>query len=69
MRRTVISPGTPTSEPADTISDAEARHLMKSWRAITIDPEAIGNAILFAISQPEGVAVSGIVVRPTASPH
>ncbi|CAH1689438.1 SDR family oxidoreductase [Hyphomicrobiales bacterium] len=69
IRVTVISPGTTTSELADTISDAEARDLMKSWRAITIDPEAIGNAILFAISQPEGVDVSEIVVRPTASPH
>ncbi|MBS7700699.1 MULTISPECIES: SDR family oxidoreductase [unclassified Chelatococcus] len=69
IRVTVISPGTTASELADTISDAEARELMKAWRAITIAPEAVANAILFAISQPEGVDVSEIVVRPTASPH
>lgn len=69
IRVTVISPGTTTSELADTISDPAARDLMKSWRSITISPDAVAASIAYAISQPQDVDVSEIVVRPTASPH
>ena len=69
IRVTVISPGTTTSELADTISDPTAREAMKAWRAITISPEAVANSILYAVSQPVDVDVSEIVIRPTASPH
>lgn len=69
IRVTVISPGTTTSELADTISDPAARDLMKSWRSITISPDAVATSIVYAISQPQDVDVSEIVVRPTASPH
>ena len=69
IRVTVISPGTTTSELADTISDPTARDAMKAWRAITISPDAVARAIAYAIGQPEDVDVSEIVVRPTASPH
>lgn len=69
IRVTVISPGTTTSELADTISDPIARDAMKGFRAVTISPEAIANSILYAISQPAEVDVSEIIIRPTASPH
>ncbi|MEZ2132008.1 MULTISPECIES: SDR family oxidoreductase [unclassified Sinorhizobium] len=69
VRVTVISPGTTTSELADTISDPAARDLMKSWRSITISPDAVAASIAYAIGQPQDVDVSEIVVRPTASPH
>lgn len=69
IRVTVISPGTTTSELADTISDPTARDAMKAWRAITISPDAVARAIAYAIAQPDDVDVSEIVVRPTASPH
>jgi NADP-dependent 3-hydroxy acid dehydrogenase YdfG len=69
IRVTVISPGTTTSELADTITDPTAREAMKAYRAITISPEAVAHAIAYAISQPEDVDVSEIIVRPTASPH
>jgi len=69
IRVTLISPGTTTSELADTISDPIAREAMKAWRAITISPDAVARAIAYAIGQPEDVDVSEIVVRPTASPH
>jgi len=69
IRVTVISPGTTTSELADTISDPTAREAMKAWRAITISPDAVARAIAYAIGQPEDIDVSEIVVRPTASPH
>lgn len=69
IRVTVISPGTTTSELAETITDASAREAMKAWRAITISAEAVANAIAYAISQPEDVDVSEVTIRPTASPH
>ncbi|WP_454848672.1 SDR family oxidoreductase [Rhizobium binxianense] len=69
IRVTVISPGTTASELADTISDPASRELMKEWRSITIGAEAVANSILYAVSQPEDVDVSEIVIRPTASPH
>ncbi|TAV92003.1 SDR family oxidoreductase [Rhizobium leguminosarum] len=69
IRVTVISPGTTTSELADTITDPTARDAMKAFRAITISPEAIANSILYAVSQPDDVDVSEIIIRPTASPY
>lgn len=69
IRVTVISPGTTTSELADTISDPTAKETMKAFRATCISPEAVAQAIAYAIGQPDDVDVSEIVVRPTASPH
>lgn len=69
IRVTVISPGTTTSELSDTITDPTAREAMKAYRTITISPQAVAHAIAYAISQPEDVDVSEIIVRPTASPH
>lgn len=69
IRVTVISPGTTTSELADTIGDPTAREAMRAFRAITISPEAVAAALAYAVGQPDDVDVSEIVVRPTASPH
>jgi NADP-dependent 3-hydroxy acid dehydrogenase YdfG len=69
IRVTCISPGTVTSELADTISDVAAREEMKAWRAVTLSPDAIARAILHAITEPEDVNTTEIVVRPVASPH
>ncbi|GGE52259.1 oxidoreductase [Agaricicola taiwanensis] len=67
LRVTVISPGVTTSELAETITDESARDAMRTYRAIAISPEAVAHAILYALSQPEEVDVSEIIVRPTAS--
>lgn len=69
IRVTVISPGTTTSELADSIGDPTAREAMEAFRAVTISPEAVAAALAYAIGQPDDVDVSEIVVRPTASPH
>jgi len=68
IRVTTISPGTTTSELANSITDKEAADAMVEFRSITIEPEAIARAIAFAIAQPQHVDVSEIVVRPTRSP-
>ncbi|MCA0891798.1 SDR family oxidoreductase [Qipengyuania flava] len=67
IRVTSVCPGVVTSELADTITDETARQAMNSFRAIALEPEAIGRAILHAISQPDEVDTTEIVVRPVAS--
>lgn len=69
LRVTCIHPGVVESELAETITDASAAALMSDYRAIALQPAAIGRAVRFAIEQPEDVDVSEIVVRPTRSPH
>lgn len=69
LRVTVICPGVVTSELADTISDSTARDAMKSFRSVAITPDAIAQAVAYAIAQPDDVDVSELVVRPTASPY
>jgi NADP-dependent 3-hydroxy acid dehydrogenase YdfG len=69
IRVTCIHPGVVESELADTITDPVAAEGMKTWRAIALQPDAIGRAVRFAIAQPEDVDVSEIVVRPTRSPY
>jgi NADP-dependent 3-hydroxy acid dehydrogenase YdfG len=67
IRVTCIHPGVVESELADTITDPAAADAMRTFRAIALQPDAIGRAVRFAIEQPEDVDVSEIVVRPTAS--
>lgn len=67
IRVTCIHPGVVESELADTITDPAAAELMRSYRTIRIQPDAIGRAVRFAIEQPEDVDVNEIVVRPTGS--
>ncbi|WP_103670408.1 SDR family oxidoreductase [Pseudanabaena sp. BC1403] len=69
IRVTVISPGVTKSELADTISDEAARKGIQEFRKLCIPSEAIARSIQFAISQPDDVDVSEMIVRPTASPY
>lgn len=69
IRVTLVSPGVVESELAESISDPVGREEMRSFRQISIKPDAIARAIEFAIQQPADVDVSEIVVRPTASPY
>lgn len=65
IRVTCIHPGVVESELAGTITDPVAAEAMKTYRAIALQPDAIGRAVRFAIEQPEDVDVNEIVVRPT----
>lgn len=67
IRATIISPGVVESELADTISHPETIVAMQAFRASMLKADAIARAIAFAVTQPEGVDVSEIIVRPTAS--
>lgn len=67
IRVTVISPGITESELAEGIADERTRESIGAARVIAISPDAIAQAILFAIEQPADVDVSEMIVRPTAS--
>jgi NADP-dependent 3-hydroxy acid dehydrogenase YdfG len=67
VRVVVIEPGMVATELASHITDptmqAAARDMMNSIRPL--QPEDIASAVLYAISQPEHVAVNEILLRPT----
>ncbi|MFJ9080394.1 SDR family oxidoreductase [Streptomyces sp. NPDC102278] len=67
LRVTLVSPGVTESELADSISDPAAREAMKAYRAVALPASAIADAIAYALSQPPGVDVNEMIVRPTAS--
>ncbi|MFC3215713.1 SDR family oxidoreductase [Novosphingobium panipatense] len=69
IRVTIVSPGVVESELAESISDEKGREEMKAFRAIALKPEAIARSIQFAISQPDDVDTTEMVVRPTAAPY
>ena len=58
LRVTVISPGVTESELADTITESHAAASMEDFRKIALPASAIGEAILYAVSQPSYVDVN-----------
>lgn len=68
IRVTSVCPGVVTSGLADSISDPTTREAMAAYRAVALHPDAIGRAILHAITQPADVDTTEIVVRPVVNP-
>jgi NADP-dependent 3-hydroxy acid dehydrogenase YdfG len=64
IRVTTVSPGVVTSELADTITEAGAQEMMRTYRAEAIRAEAIADAISYALAQPADVDVNELVIRP-----
>jgi NADP-dependent 3-hydroxy acid dehydrogenase YdfG len=66
VRITVIYPGMTDTNFASTMTNAEIRAQLEARRlARSLKPDAIAQAIAYAIGQPDDVDVSQIVVRPT----
>ncbi|GII58563.1 oxidoreductase [Planotetraspora thailandica] len=67
VRVVVIEPGFVATELADHITDptmqAAAKNIGTSMR--TLQPEDIADAVVYAVTQPEHVAVNEILIRPT----
>jgi NADP-dependent 3-hydroxy acid dehydrogenase YdfG len=67
LRVVVIEPGFVATELASHITDptmqAAAQHMVSSMRIL--QPEDIAEAVCYAITQPDHVAVNEIMVRPT----
>ncbi|WP_166239920.1 SDR family oxidoreductase [Paenibacillus turpanensis] len=64
IRLTLVSPGVTESELAETITDREAKELMKEYRRIALPASAIARAIVYAIGQPADVDVNELIIRP-----
>lgn len=64
IRTTVISPGSVATELPNTISDDRIGSATKKAYEEAISVESIGQAIVWAMEQPENVDVNEIVIRP-----
>lgn len=67
IRVTLISPGVTESELGHDISVDSTASAVKQLRSIALDSRAIANAVLYAISQPEDVDVSEMLIRTVRS--
>ena len=68
VRVTCVYPGAVESELASTITHAETAEAIDAFRQIALKPEAIAEAIAYAIGQPPEVDTTDIVVRHLRSP-
>lgn len=69
IRVTVIEPGRVESELRDHIRPEVLEQISGGFAGVTpLKPEEIGEAILWAVSQPANVDVSELLVRPLISP-
>lgn len=66
IRSTLISPGTVDTELHTTINDPENREWVENLqRTIGLKSSDVADAVAYAISTPETVAISEIIIRPT----
>ncbi len=66
IRTTVIYPGAIKTELLNTIAPSETKKMVeKFYEEVGLEPDVIANAVLYAISQPDHVDVSDIIVRPS----
>ena len=66
IRITGISPGFVKTDFANNIKNEEMKTaVQKGMEQIAIDPIAIANAVIYAVSQPDDVEIGDIVIRPS----
>jgi len=66
VRTTAISPGFVNTNLDSSIDDATVREqVRRNMDAFGIPPQAVAEAIAFALDQPAGVEIGEITVRPT----
>ncbi|SFA50276.1 NADP-dependent 3-hydroxy acid dehydrogenase YdfG [Pedobacter suwonensis] len=66
VRITGISPGYVNTDFASNIKNEEMKTAVKQgMQQMAIDPVAIANAVLYAVSQPADVEIGEIVIRPS----
>ncbi|RYE06818.1 MAG: SDR family oxidoreductase [Sphingobacteriaceae bacterium] len=67
LRVTIISPGFVYTDFAESMTNLEMKNqILQARDKMAIPPDAIAQAILYALEQPAGVDIGEIVVRPTA---
>lgn len=66
IRITGISPGVVKTDIANNIKNEEMKTaIQKGMEQIAINPLAVANAVMYAISQPNDVEIGDIVIRPS----
>ncbi|RYE23097.1 MAG: FAD-binding protein, partial [Sphingobacteriaceae bacterium] len=67
LRVTGVSPGFVQTELADGIKNEEMKEtIQRNMKTLAISPEAVAEAVAFAIAQPANVEIGDIVIRPSA---
>lgn len=65
IRTTIIYPGAIKTELLNTIAPSETKSMVEAfYENVGLEPNAIANAVLYAVSQPGNVDVSDLIVRP-----
>ena len=65
IRTTLIYPGAIKTELLNTVPASEMKTQVEAfYEAVALTPDVIANAVLYALSQPENVDVSDLVIRP-----
>jgi len=67
IRVTTISPGVVETELGSDITEESTKSMLRELRQISLTPDAIARAVLYAVSQPDDVDINEVIVRPTAS--
>jgi NADP-dependent 3-hydroxy acid dehydrogenase YdfG len=65
IRITTIYPGPVATELADSVTIPAIRERAAANLSAGMSPDVIADAILYALTQPDGVAISEMVIRPT----
>lgn len=66
IRTTTIYPGAIKTELLNNVAENDHKKQVEGfYKQFGLQPETIANAVLYAISQPDNVDVSDLVVRPT----
>lgn len=65
IRTTVIYPGAIKTELLNTIAPSETKSMVEDfYKNVGLEPDSIANAVLYAVSQPNNISVSDLVIRP-----
>lgn len=66
IRTTAIYPGAVKTELLNAIAPSQAKAMVEEfYKTTALEPDAIANAVLYAVSQPDNVDVSDLAVRPS----
>ncbi len=66
IRTTTVYPGAIKTELLNTVAESEAKNMVSAfYENVGLTPDVIANAVLYAVSQPDNVAVPDLVVCPS----
>jgi NADP-dependent 3-hydroxy acid dehydrogenase YdfG len=69
IRTTIISPGVIQSELTHSITDPYAKEMVRGMESMAVSADAIAHSVVYAMSQPQDIDISEMIIRPTAQPY